>query len=270
MKNPNSSCMVVIVLGIILFFLARWITVSVPDGRLSVLSCIINGISVPVVKISDSVGGVYKGIKESFTSKADLEKKILKLEKEKNSLKFGNAQLKELVYKSEDLKKQSEFMSTIKFKNVPARILYHSPSSWFHSANINAGTTKGINSGMGVLNSDGLIGQVISVSKKSALISSLTDGASSVGGMVQRSRVRGLVQGDFSDTLLFTYLKSDADITVGDICVTSGDGHLIPEGIPIGIVRSIVEDKISDTKTAAVEPFVRFDKIENMFVAVGE
>ena len=121
-----------------------------------------------------------------------------------------------------------------------------------------------------MFNGSGLIGQIVKCGNSMSVVSSLTDGGSSVGGMVNRSGVRGLVQGDYSDTLLFTYLPSDADIRSGDICSSSGDGGLVPPGIPIGKVISVKPDKTSDTKIARVRPFVRFDTIHSVLAAAAK
>ena len=270
LKKLTPSCITIIALIVILFFVGRFIVISKSPGRLSFISSSVNFIVSPVNSVLSSTGNFFSGLGNNFISKSKLNKRILSLEKENEKLRLENIKLKEQVSESADLEKQLDFRKHINFKTIPAKVLYYSSTSWFDSAFINAGSSLGVSLGQGVINKDGLIGQVVSLDKKTSLITSLTDGSSSIGGMVQRTRVKGLVKGDFSDILTLTYVKSDADILIGDICVTSGDGNLIPAGIPIGKVKQIVYDKISDTKTAKIIPFVKFDKIDNIFVAVLE
>ena len=266
MRKLTPSCLVIMLILLVIFFAGKFLSNSERSTRLSFVSNFINTLSFPLKKslvyVTDFSG--------KFKIKSTLEKKVKNLEKENERLKFQNLMLKQQVYESPLLEKQLNFKNTINFKNIPARILYYSPTSWFDTAFLNVGTDLGVKKGMGVVNSEGLIGQIISVSKRSSLISSLTEGSSAVGGMIQRTGAKGILKGDFSDFLIFTYLRSDADILMGDICVTSGDGSLIPSGIPIGKVKKIIHDKISDTKTAQIEPFVKFHEIDNVFIAVLE
>jgi len=266
LKKLTPSCLVIMLILFAIFFAGKFLSNSEKSTRLSFISNFINTLSFPFEKGFSYINDFSK----SFKTRSTLEKKVKNLEKENEKLKFQNSMLKQQVYDSPLLEKQLDFRNTINFRNIPARILYYSPTSWFDTAFLNVGTDLEVKKGMGVVNSEGLIGQIISVSKKSSLLSSLTEGSSAVGGMVQRTGVKGIVKGDFSDFLIFTYLRSDADILIGDICVTSGDGSLIPSGIPIGKVKKITNDRVSDTKTAQIEPFVKFHEIDNVFIAILE
>ena len=99
----------------------------------------------------------------------------------------------------------------------------------------------------------------------------LTDQNSGVGGMVQRSRSAGMVQGQGADNLVLTYLPKDADVKVGDLVVSSGMGKVIPKGIPIGRVIEVVPNSLAGATSAVVKPSVRYDQVEQVLIAkVGQ
>ena len=63
-------------------------------------------------------------------------------------------------------------------------------------------------------------------------------------------------------------LSVDSGIKKDDVIVTSGLGRIYPSGIRIGKVLSVHEDKGEVMKSAIIEPYVDFSKIEEVFIVV--
>jgi rod shape-determining protein MreC len=168
------------------------------------------------------------------------------------------------------LERELGYKQTINLKMIPTQIISHNLSSWFDTATIDEGKNLGIEKGCAVVNHLGLIGQVVSIGNKTSQIVSLNDPNSAVGGMVQRSRAKGIIQGQWTEYLVFAYLKKDADVNKDDIVVSSGDGQVIPKGIVIGRVEKVIRDNITGTTNAFVKPSVRFDEIEYVFVVISK
>jgi rod shape-determining protein MreC len=99
----------------------------------------------------------------------------------------------------------------------------------------------------------------------------LNDPASTVGAVVQRTRTPGLVEGDAAGAVRFKFMARDgAQVTKGDLVVTSGLGNLFPKGLPIGRVAA-VEDKGSALfHFAVLTPTVDFARIEEVLLVTGE
>ncbi len=74
------------------------------------------------------------------------------------------------------------------------------------------------------------------------------------------------MQGQGTDYLVLTYLPKDADVIKNDIIVSSGMGGVIPKGIPIGRVVSVIRDSVAGTTSALIRPSVKFDQIEYVFI----
>ena len=74
----------------------------------------------------------------------------------------------------------------------------------------------------------------------SAVVQVLTDPASSIGGVVLRTRAQGLVEGVAGGRLRLKLAVSEEALQPGDLVVTSGIGELFPKGLPLGRVLRVV------------------------------
>ncbi|WP_309644479.1 rod shape-determining protein MreC [Phenylobacterium sp.] len=99
----------------------------------------------------------------------------------------------------------------------------------------NAGIEKGIKVGNPVLSETGLIGRVIGVTEGASRILLLTDIASRTPVMVDRTNARSILTGDGGPNPKLDYLRGKEPVKEGDRIVTSGDGGVLPRGLPVGV-----------------------------------
>ncbi|MPM24938.1 hypothetical protein SDC9_71427 [bioreactor metagenome] len=59
--------------------------------------------------------------------------------------------------------------------------------------------------------------------------------------------------------------ETSYDVLPGDVVVTSGLG-LYPEGIPIGEVDKVIDDKNKSMKHIVVKPYVNFKNVEDVTI----
>ncbi len=96
-----------------------------------------------------------------------------------------------------------------------------------------------------VTTTDGLLGRVISASARYARVLLVTDPASSVGAMIERTRRQGIVRGTRdkdAGTLSLMFLPLQVDVRPGDRVITAGIDGVFPRGIPIGTITSVESD----------------------------
>ncbi len=113
----------------------------------------------------------------------------------------------------------------------------------------------------------GIVGQVIMTSPFSAKIMLITDSNSSCDVLVQRTRERGVLQGDNQELCWLSYLMRSADIQIGDKIITSGMDGVYPKGIPVGTVVSVDRVNGSLCQKIAVRPFANLSGMEEIIVA---
>lgn len=120
---------------------------------------------------------------------------------------------------------------------VTARITAATSGSVVRTAVIAAGTRDGVGVGMPVIAANGLIGRIIETGSHAARVLLLTDPASRVPVVVQRTGQAALAVGRNLPMLeLDDRVGAEEPLQRGDRLVTSGDGGVFPPGVPVGLV----------------------------------
>ncbi len=183
---------------------------------------------------------------------------------EYNSLKNENERLKELV-NFKDQKSEYEY--------ITCNIIGKSGNNFLDGYTIDRGEKDGLQRGMVVVASKGLVGQVTSVASNWAMVQSLNNENIAVAALVESTRETvGIVTGyrDSNGRLLAKVynLPLTSDVKIGDNILTSGNGNIYPKDIKIGKVIEVKEDKAKLMKVAIVEPYVEFNKLEELMIIV--
>ncbi len=98
-----------------------------------------------------------------------------------------------------------------------------------------AGSEAGIIEGNPVLSDHGLVGRVIAVAPRISRIMLLTDVESRIPVLIARTNGRAILTGDGGPSPKLAYLRTHAPVRAGDRILTSGDGGVIPRGLPVGV-----------------------------------
>ncbi|QGG47261.1 rod shape-determining protein MreC [Heliorestis convoluta] len=216
--------------------------------------------------VTQSLGGVgqavvnYKQIKDEneilHSEKGELQRQINLLKQ----YQLENIRLKELLaYKEE--KEQN-------YDLVLARVIARDPSTWFNTLTLNRGSQDGIQRNMVIINNDGLIGHVISVTPYSSQVLLIVDREGPVPGLIKMTREPGIVEAkaDGSGLLQMINLRRDGPIQEGQLVLTSGLGAIYPKGLKVGYVLDIESEPNGLTKRATIRPAVDFQRLEEVFI----
>ena len=165
------------------------------------------------------------------------------------------------------LRRLLKFRRTLDSPVVAARVM-----SWDASGDrtitLDKGEQDGVVKGAAVIVPEGVVGRVFSASAHAARVLLVSDRNSGVDAIVQRSRVRGIVQGRESDCEL-KYVKRGADVEIGDTVVTSGLDSVFPKGVLIGEVVQVARRAQGLFQNIAIEPRVAFERLEEVLVTTG-
>ena len=115
-----------------------------------------------------------------------------------------------------------------------ARVVSDSRGPFANTRLADAGAERGIQVGNPVLNERGLIGRVVGVAHGASRVLLLTDIASRTPVMIDRTNARAILTGDGGPNPKLEYLRGVDPIQQGDRVVTSGDGGVVPRGLPVG------------------------------------
>ena len=146
-----------------------------------------------------------------------------------------------------------------RYEIVPAEILAVGPAQEFAwTVTIDAGNADGVQRDMSVINGQGLVGRVQSVTKNTATVVLLVDASISVGARVAGSSEIGILSGTGrQDSLEFQMIDPGAGLDPGQSLVTFGSkrGRPYSPGIPIGEVVSVAGTAGQLTRIATIRPF---------------
>lgn len=117
---------------------------------------------------------------------------------------------------------------------VAARIVTDSRGPFADTRLANAGQEKGVKPGNPVMSENGLVGRVIGVTNGASRVLLLTDIASRTPIMIDRTNARAILTGDGGPNPRLDYLRGRDPIREGDRLLTSGDGGVLPRGLPVG------------------------------------
>lgn len=194
-----------------------------------------------------------------------------RLREEIRGLRVEGLRVRETDDENRRLRRLLALQERLPLTTVSGEIIARDWGGWIRALTVNRGRGDKIARLTAVISPDGLVGRVVEVRPGASIVQVLTDPASTVGAHVVRTRTPGIVEGEPSGALRFKYMARDgAQIEVGDVLVTSGQGGLFPRGIPVGRVRSIDDRGAALFHYAVLEPAVNFSRVDDVLLITGE
>lgn len=233
--------------------------------------------------IKDTVTGVQKVVTSPFNwifTKIDDYKELINIREKYQKLLPEVDRIDSLTTENIELRKQLEAMKeelnikyTInQYEYLNATVISRNISYWYNTITIDKGTYNGVETNMVVVNSDGLIGKVVSTttftSDVKLLTTSDTNNKISVAISNGSNKLYGLIK-DYNyntNSLEVEGISNTETVSIGDSVYTSGLGGVFPSGILIGKVTEITTDEYDLAKIINVSPIADFDNIN--YVAI--
>lgn len=152
---------------------------------------------------------------------------------------------------------------------VAARIAGADVGGLFRTVTLDKGRRDGVEKGMAVIASDGVVGRIVATSPNASRVLLIVDASSGVDAVVQRTRARGIVEGGSAAGCRLKFVKRREELQVGDRVLTSGLDGIFPRGIPIGRIVGMPQDDRGLFQTADVEPSVDLSTLEEVLVVAA-
>ncbi len=175
-------------------------------------------------------------------------------------------QLEEQALETQRLQRLLALRESAGVESVAARVVGKDATNWFKTILVDRGSLQGVKRNMPVVSPDGLVGRVLEVTPTTAKVQLVTDPMSAVGGLIQRTRITGIVSGGLATGARVRYLPLLADVTAGDEMITSGMGGVFPKGIPIGRITAIERKSGALFQEATLQPAADLSRLENVLI----
>lgn len=175
-------------------------------------------------------------------------------------LRGENNRLREEILFNARLKEMLPYAAAAPFQAVAARITAFSIDGWTRTIVINMGSADGIRKDMAVITPTGIVGRVMEAGKGASRVLLGTDPRSNVDIIVQRTRIKGVVEGSGDASLYLKYIRQLEDVHVGDDIVTSGLSGIYPKGLMVGTVAKIEKGADNFFNVIEVKPSVDINR----------
>jgi rod shape-determining protein MreC len=156
---------------------------------------------------------------------------------------------------------KEQFISQTK----PAQVIGSSGSEQSRVIYIDKGESDGLKPDMAVITADGVVGKVLKVFRSTSQILLIDDQSSGVGGILEKSRLQGIVRGTRSGEVMLEHIMTDNAVQPGELVRTSGGDRIFPKGLPVGTV-SQVGNGPDLFLTIRVRPAANLSKLEEVLV----
>jgi rod shape-determining protein MreC len=173
----------------------------------------------------DYVGGYFFAISENRRLKAELAQDR-SLHDQLDALRLENARFRALM----------GIRTDPPLPMVAARTVSEARGPFANTMLADVGAERGVTEGNPVVTEHGLVGRVVGVSGSVSRVLMLTDPESRTPVLIVRTNGRAILSGDGGPAPKLDYIRASSQLKEGDRILTSGDGGVIPRGLPVGTV----------------------------------
>ena len=236
------------------------------DRELSWIEGVLLDVAAPVQRVLAAPFVALSGVWEGYVAVLDVRADNERLVERIAELEEENLQYREALVTGGRLGDIAQMREEFESPMLASRVVGLDVSPWFRAVLVDRGERQGIHAGNPVITHDGVVGVVTATSSGAAKTMLLLDRQSAVDGLVQRSRVRGVVRGQGTDRLGFEFVVREADVRRGDVIISSGLDGVYPRGLRIGQVEEVEDPGGRLLQTAILKPSVDFGRLEQVFV----
>ncbi len=245
------------ILAVAFIFLAFLFLVVRHEGGLQT----VRKVSVVAISFMEQPLGQFRVYRTALQTNEELGRQNIMLQDELSRLRSAqeeNRALRDLI----------GLRDTLDHDLVPAKIVAKTLTGINNSLTINIGSSDGVEPGMALINSEGLIGQVILTSSGHALVMPFNNALFRASARIQGNRAYGIVSWNTEqpNELVMNYVPQTINVETGSVVETSGYSNQFPARIPIGTVIRTEFEEGRDTQQIFIQPFVPLHQIAEAFI----
>lgn len=244
------------------------------DQKSNYLAIFRNSIAIAVYPLQSLVAmpaNLFVWIDKNFSSREalTLENKILLNQQNINNMTLQRYQ--SLEQENSRLREILNATTRLEYKVEIAQIISANINPYRHTIVINKGDKDGIHAGQVIVDTDGVMGQILYTNFLTSEAILISDADHALPVQINRNGLRTILLGSGSYTNLNApYIPNNADIKIGDLLVTSGLGGKFPAGYPVGTINSIVRNPSEQFSNVTAKPIALLNQAREVMLIKAE
>lgn len=268
----------VIISAAVAVALCVWSSAFSLAGATDPLRVAASTISTPLTSLFDRLGsGVARGFAATFGRDAQYNEWMAEKAELEAQIAEQRQQLSELSQLREQNEQLREYLSLTEHHTslvlTEARVLYTADTT-ARLLTLDRGSRHGVEVGMPVLSTDGLVGRVYEVMPNSCKVATLVHEKLAVGVRNARSGVSGTLTATADGLCRITDMDANMDrataLSEGDVIVTSGYGGNFPSELLVGVIVEYGFDPLDRTPYAVVAPYADLRDTAGIYMIVTD
>ncbi len=263
-KYFNSTAMVLAVISVCVTGISYGFFKS---GRESFLGSAADFLFRPVQTLFLSVFSKGEDYYEVITDAKGVLLERETLLEENAALRAENRALISIKEENNRLRVLLELKENNAYQNTVACEILARGSDAHENFVIDKGMNHGIMAGDAVVFRRALVGKVVAVSKKRAVVCPVTQKGSSISARSLREQKLFIAEGeDEKNTLTLSFFEEGTKLKEGDTVETSGMGGVFPEGLLLGTVKKTEKGKAGKENLTKLETAVEITQLHEVLV----
>jgi rod shape-determining protein MreC len=243
-------------------------------GQLRPLQSLLTQATSPAQVGATSITNTLADVISFFFELRNLRQRNTELENINLALQSELFRLNEVERENSELRRYFQFAKEspgleLRGAQIVGRVIGQESTNFLEFLLLDLGQRHGVEIGMPVVTDQGLVGRISQVNQSTSKVLLITDVNSAVNGILQSSRLPGIVRGTSGGDLIMDFIPQGPQFSVGEIVITSGLGGRFPSGINIGQVVEIRQRDIDVVQQAVVRPWVDFSRLELVAVVTN-
>jgi rod shape-determining protein MreC len=224
----------------------------------------------PVTALQSWFAVRYIAVRDLLASPNDMAT----MREEINQLQAENALLQQEIIALREQASEAEVLAALldyaraqpASRYLATNVIGRDISPFIRSILIGQGSDTGIAVGMPVVTAQGLVGRVEEVFSSYARVQLITDPQTAVNVKFQQARTEGILSARLNGEIFVDLIDLNAELSEGELVLTSGLGGKYPPDIPVGSVTSIRRRDFDLFQDATVQSSVSFEELSLVLV----
>jgi rod shape-determining protein MreC len=205
-------------------------------------------------------------LSDAVTGAKNVFEENKKLKKEMTQLLLERQRYREIVEESKRLRELLSLKEQEPRYVATARVITRGYDRLLNLVVLDKGRRNGIEKGMAVITTWGLVGKVYVVRDDFSDVLLMKDANFSAAVRLQKSRREGVISGTGYGHSVLKYVPPEEIVEKGEVVVTSGLDGIFPQGLPVGVVSKVKKEGIEFFQYIEVAPFQPDEKLEEVVI----